>query len=122
MITMAIAIIILILILTIIGVMLSQHNNTIFPPTKNPCPDYWTELIDTNGTISCQIDSRNIGSFNSNKNPHAPGYNSSNNSINFNDPGWSKYSNATTIMCGLKKWCNQNKIMWDGVSNFNGCS
>jgi hypothetical protein len=118
MIAMAIAIIVLIIILTVIGVMLSYKNTVSFPPSQNACPDYWTETVDNNGKIVCTIDQRNQGTFTSTSS--TPGYNASNQTINFKDPGWGNTDNSSAT-CSLKKWANTNYILWDGVSNYNGC-
>lgn len=119
MITMAIAIIVLILLLTIFGIMLSYKNKVVFPPSKNTCPDYWSEVFDDNGKSVCQIDNRNVGTFFSDT-TSTPGYNSVNKTVNFNDPGWANIGKSSA-MCSLQKWCNSKKIVWDGVSNYNGC-
>lgn len=132
-----IATVILILILTIIGIILSQKNNAqVYPPSKNTCPDYWT-AHDNSGNITCIINDKNKGIIDISNNSYklttdknlptidntmifTPGFNSSNNSINFNDSLWAT-SYGKTQECALNKWTNQNKISWDGISNFNGC-
>ena len=116
--TMAIALIILILILTVMGIMLSNKNKVVFPPSKNACPDYWTEVI-KEGKNVCQIDNRNIGTFNVSTSKD-PGYDVSTRTINFKDPAWANKGDGTAL-CAMQKWCNANRISWDGVSNYNGC-
>jgi hypothetical protein len=36
--------------------------------------------------------------------------------INFNDPAWGSNGDPT---CEMKKWANQNKIQWDGISAYS---
>lgn len=133
-----VAIVILILLLTIIGIILSQKNNAqVYPPSKNTCPDYWTASVDNSGNTICVINDKNKGIIASNTNGYkltldknlpttdktmifTPGFNSSNNSINFKDPMWAT-SYGKTQECSLNKWTNENKIIWDGISNYNGC-
>lgn len=119
MITLAIAIVALILILTIVGVMLSNKSEVVFPPSKNTCPDYWSQQIDASNNSVCKIDNRNIGTFSTDKTA-TPGYNADNQTIDFNAPGWGNQGNSSTL-CSLQKWCHNKKISWDGVSNYNGC-
>jgi len=42
-----------------------------------------------------------------------------------NDASWNTiYSNAyagLTPRCAKRKWANDNGIVWDGITNFNGC-
>lgn len=119
-IAMAIAIIVLILILTVIGVMLSYKNKMVFPPSKNMCPDYWTEVSDTStGKMVCQIDDRNAGTFRSNLDS-TPGYDSAKQTIDFKHPRWGNIGDSSAL-CAMKKWSNTNGILWDGVTNYNGC-
>ena len=127
-IVLTVAIIVLILILTIVGITLGSTNNSqSFPPSKNTCPDYWTvsnNASDPSGT--CIIDSRNMGSITKNNNVYSFPQNtkgvisSSDGRINFTDSAWES-SYMRSNQCALYQWTNNNKISWDGVSNFNGC-
>lgn len=138
-IVVVVATIVLILLLTIIGIILSQKNNVkVFPPSKNTCPDYWNAKENTDKKIVCNINQKNIGDIQSNDQGYkitldqnlsktdktwtfAPGFvGDTTNTINFNDEKWAS-SYSTTQQCALKKWTNQHNIMWDGISNFNGC-
>lgn len=122
MITMAIAVVALILILTVVGVMLSNKSSVVFPPSRNTCPDYWDQIIDsTNNKYTCKINDRNKGTFVPTTDTAAtPGYNAEKNAIDFNHEGWGKQGNSSSL-CSLQKWCHDKKISWDGVSNYNGC-
>lgn len=136
-IVIVVAIVILIIFLTIIGIILSQKNNVqVFPPSKNTCPDYWASSVSGN-TIVCSINANNINkglitndgnnynyNLTTNKSESSsstfftPGLNS--NTINFSDPTWAS-GYGITQQCALKKWANQTKVNWDGISNYNGC-
>jgi hypothetical protein len=92
------------------------------------CPDYWKVSDDK---ISCTIPLKNTintGSiFDNDSIPfsdtvgntnYVPGYNSTNATINFNDPGWVMNKNST---CNKQLWAKKYKIIWDGISNYNSC-
>lgn len=134
-IVMSIATIVLIILLTIIGIILSQKNNAqIYPPSKNTCPDYWKADKDAAGNAVCIINDINKGNINKDTTGNyllstdkyntlkvfTPAYVDGSNKINFNDATWAS-GFSTTQQCALKKWSNTNKINWDGISNFNGC-
>ena len=135
-IVLSIATIVLILLLVFVGILLGQgKQNMAFPPNYAECPDYWI-YDDKDGQQICIIPQYsdtaiNIGSMygdNPSSNPNltssvinAPGFSSIQNedniiinSIDFNNSGW-------TGICDIKSWCNENGIIWDGVSNYNNC-
>ena len=124
-IVLAIATVILILILTIIGVMLSKYKNKVtYPPVANTCPDYWK--ISADG-LSCSLPTSsavNVGSiYNSDgslaiSSADTYGYDSTKKTINFTDGGWSTSKSA---VCAQKDWTGTYNIIWDGVSNYNSC-
>jgi hypothetical protein len=147
-ITMGIAIVLLILILTYFGLNLSKNTAAVFPPTKNYCPDNWTTSTDGN---LCAIPSitpagdtldgkalpnyYNTGllisgnattaySYNTTtvlNTKITPGYDSEKKAIDFNHAGWGTLLQGQSTICALKNWANTNGIMWDGVSNYTGC-
>lgn len=41
--------------------------------------------------------------------------------LNNNESGWQRISPGLTTRCAQKQWSLNNGIVWDGVSNFNGC-
>jgi len=134
-----IAIIILILLLTFIGIKMSNKSSSsgskAFPPTATTCPDYWTIASDdpTNTALfqACNVPvagSRNTGSlYDANgklKIPastaaYTPPTTTKPATINFTDKGWNASGLSST--CAQQKFMNQYGLMWDGVSNFNGC-
>ena len=122
-----IAIVVLILTLTVIGIILAkQSSNKVYPPEYMDCPDYWSFNTETS---LCKVPSYglttslNIGGIYDKtgklllNNSNTPGFtrDSSNNVfVNFKDTAWGG-------TCGLKKWSNNNSVVWDGISNFNTC-
>jgi len=122
-IVLSIAAIVLIVLLTYIGIQLSKPGVTVpvFPPTYNTCPDFW----DIQGNV-CVIPSatgKNVGNIYSGSTlnlttENTPGLNTLNKTIDFSDKDWGTYS---TFKCTQKKWANKNNILFDGITNFNGC-
>ena len=125
-IVLTIAIIVLILALTLVGLLLGKRSTTnAFPPIYSTCPDYWTVAQDGSSCIiPTARSSLNVGSLYTNGTLNltaqsTPGYayDTPNNQylINFSDPGWQG-------ICSMSKWANNNGVVWDGVTNFNQCS
>lgn len=130
-IVLLIATVVLILILTVIGITLSKNRNkVVFPPIANQCPDYWKVSSDGISCIIPMSGEINSGSIFSggptipfvsdpaNTANYVPGFNTTNSTINFNDPGWVVNKNST---CNKQIWAKKYKIVWDGVSNYNSC-
>ena len=129
---LTIAFVILVLILTIVGVMISKNKTVVFPPISNTCPDFWE--VSTDGT-KCVIPlngSTNSGNLyagstlsitsnntNTSSNLYTSGYDASNNLIDFNDVGWT--AQGLTSICQQKNWASGYNVTWDGVSNYNSC-
>jgi len=126
-IVLSVAIIVLVLILTVIGLILAKQNsNKIYPPEYTDCPDYW--VFNTDNSM-CKVPSYglttslNVGGIYDNtgklllNNSNTSGFKrdaSNNVYIDFKDSSWGG-------VCSMKKWSNNNGIVWDGVSNFNTC-
>lgn len=117
-IVLSVAIMLLILILTYIGIKMvnnrTSEGNT-FPPSYSPCPDYW----ETNGNGKCVVpgvQSTNHGTE-TYTSGNTPGY--SGGSIDFNAAGWT--TNGSSI-CSKRAWANSNTVVWDGITNYNGCT
>jgi hypothetical protein len=123
-IVLTVATIILILILTFIGLQISNKKNSTatFPPLANLCPDYWNVssdgkscLVPSSGKNAPNKDVSTASGYSKtdiNKNAIAP-------QIDFTNAGWTSGGNSAT--CAQKKWANTNGIMWDGVTNYNRC-
>jgi hypothetical protein len=129
---LAVAVIILILIFTAIGIALknSVMDNS-YPPIANTCPEYWR--VDASGNcLIPQKDAINSGNIYSDANLfltavkdtsgkiYTPGYDSTGKFINFSDAGWG--AGGQSAICKKKEWANKNSIEWDGVSNYNACT
>jgi len=113
-----IAIVILVIALTIVGVTLTNKKNNIsFPDYQNTCPDFWS--LDTDGT-TCKPLLSNINTPPPNKASIAvkhDGVTSANNvisSINISDDNW-------VSVCDKSSWAKKSGILWDGVTNNNTC-
>lgn len=127
-IVLTIAVVLLILILTFVGIKMSNskynnQTNVSFPPVKSSCPDYWT----ADGSY-CNIPvygKTNTGRiYDTNRNntlsPSSTyGYVVDNNYIDFNNSMWG--SMGKTAICQQKDWTGKYNIVWDGVSNYNNC-
>jgi len=115
-IVLIIAIIILILALTSVGLLISRLNaSKKFPPSATNCPDYW--VINTDG--SCTIPSGTNAPASGYTTANTPGISSSRDNINFNDAKWK--DQGTSELCAKKKWANTYNVIWNGVSNYNAC-
>jgi hypothetical protein len=141
---LSIAAILLILLLTFIGILMSHKGSSqVFPVERNDCPDFWEVYIDpeSNGssksarTGKCIIPSAksklNCGNIYSGEllnrdiaadSSITPGFNSVTqddnsivNFIDFNDKGWAGG------ICVKRTWARNQQIEWDGVSNYNSC-
>jgi hypothetical protein len=127
-IVLIVAIIVLIVILTYIGMKMSDGSgeNMPYPPQHGYCPDYW-ESIERNNKLVCQVPPHNkeephsnVGAVYTNgkatlTTDSTPGYDEISNTIDFDDKKW------YTGPCMKKKWANQFSVIWDGVSNYNDC-
>ena len=65
-ITIAIAIILLIVVLTFIGTSMvgnkkGSNPDEVFPPIKNTCPDLWSSEIDGDGKVWCKVPEAGTG-------------------------------------------------------------
>lgn len=120
-----IAIVFLILILTFFGMLMRTHKKVLpFPPTTNPCPDYWK--VNENGTCSATIQSEkddvktyfNTGSLKMPLPTTGAPFVISGNTFDPQDIKWSE--KGKTTLCAQRDWSLQSGIIWDGVSNWNG--
>ena len=112
-----IAIILLILVLTVIGVFMSKSTSQVpFPNFQSPCPDYWKMNPDgtcsKSDTINSFTDPNNAGSKLVYKNTGLAKY---------DDPVWDTAYPGKNSICAKQQFSKDAKILWDGVSNYNGC-
>jgi hypothetical protein len=147
--TIVIALIILIGMLTMIGIILSYGNETkVYPPVQNDCPDYWIQATNADvivgntrtgqSTIAgdyCKFPSNNGTNRGSDDITTAANWVDVSNSIggNFvsgtyyvqmkgNDSKWGNLYPGMTVRCAKQKWALDRGIVWDGVTNYNGCT
>ena len=137
---LVIAVLALIAALSYVGILMAYYtgSSTTYPPVASSCPDLW-RLSDTN-TNACVIPSNtssNVGTIYIRENSvdrlnlsapgtgdavvgsdKTPGLDSTNALIDFTDARWGSSSNAT---CAKKRWADQYGLVWDGVTNYNGC-
>ena len=96
---MSIASVILILVLIFIGI--SLHNNkktTAYPPVIADCPDYWIDMSEGDGN-KC-VNSKNLGSCNKKD-------------MDFSSSFWTGYNG----LCHKYKWARKCDLTWDGITN-----
>ena len=123
-ITIAIAIILLICMLTFIGMRMvgnkkGSDDDDAFPPIKNTCPDLWESKID-DGKVLCKVptaETSNVGNLRgSNETLEAiPGY------ANRDGVAWANFQDSDTSDCAKKAWASTKSITWDGITNYNQC-
>lgn len=105
-IVMMVATILLILALTLIGVSLSNLNSEVkYPPLISDCPDYWTveKTVNSNGNTDFKcINAKELGTLASDCTEY--------------DNSQSEYKGIGGL-CRKKKWADNCKITWDGVTN-----
>ena len=132
-IVLGIAIVMLILVLTGIGLLMrTQTASSVYPPMANTCPDGWT--IGADGSCNIPASGPNMGfiiagtpytdavikdSLVASNKKDGPYASFSANSFSPTDAAWS--SNKLSAVCQQKKWANTNNIVWDGISNYNSC-
>lgn len=83
----------------------NSTGGTVYPPSALTCPDYWTETDE-----GCKPGTINKGNIEST----AP--------IDFSTGGGGWDDNLTgSQTCKKRSWANNNDVLWDGISNYNGC-
>ena len=120
-----VAIVLLILLLTVIGLMMKNQNRIdVYPPNQSQCPDYW--LVNNDGKCVANIQNSNNNVINAlplNYNPtnslerallkNIKVTGSVNSSLQFDFSG--------NTICENKAWANGRSIQWDGISNAVTC-
>ena len=113
---LAIAVVVLIMVLAVIGWMMTKNVAAqTFPGITTTCPDYWT--VDATGKcVRPDAGQRNRGSADLDTaisdTSLTPGGTS--NSFDPNDAGWSKSGDS---VCAKKKWATTYGLNWDTVIN-----
>ena len=124
-IVLGVATVILILILTFIGILMqSQNKGQVWPPVVNTCPDNWTVDGSGNCTIPSSISEpgySNMGSTPSFISASLEKYKLEGSTSKL-DPKHSAWAaNGASTECAQKAWTQKYGILWDGISNYNGC-
>jgi len=131
---LGVAVALLIIILAVFGVMMTAHKkNLIYPPTALPCPNYWQRNSD--GTCMIPIAPEaptgmantpqympvNIGSWDKKtyNGKAMPGLDATGLNVDFSSTAWGTSAGSAT--CAKRDWAKKYGILWDGVSNYNGC-
>ena len=110
---LTVATIIFIIALTTIGVLMQKGSKGgTFPPFASNCPDGWNETSSVNSstgvaTYTCTPPTT--------PSPLLKPSDGLTGTINVT------YNESTTSICDKKKWTSANNVIWDGVSNYNGC-
>lgn len=123
-IVITIAIVLLILALTYIGVFLIGDDTTkvTFPPHSNQCPDYW----EVNGDGSCEIQKNgiNLGTKSDDSErtyADKDEFGSVDDSYPQPDVTNTSIPFENRTICEKKRWANTFDVVWDGVTNYNKC-
>ena len=110
-IVLIVAFLFLLLTLIAVGIMLqNQDKNKAFPSQTSPCPDGWG--VTDNGYC--------VQPAGSNKGPNTIATGGTNDIWETDGSNYKPKESAT--VCDKKAWANENKVHWDGVSNYNSCS
>ena len=113
-----VAIVLLILLLTVIGLMMSNQNKIdVYPPNKSQCPDYW--IVNDDGRCIANDNTKVNGiTYNMNDNIEK----SLLKKIKVEKYGNQYYFDFSgNTVCDNKKWANDHSIQWDGYSNAATC-
>ena len=139
--TISVAVILLIIILTYLGLKMASDSIAVgvYPPNKMRCPDNWKNVKEEDtGTYTCAIpDSGELntgmlyggegGSILPESVTAAPGYIAEDTAndlparFDFSDEGWSGFKAGLTADCSKRAWSVEHNVLWDGVTNYNSC-
>tara|TARA_B110000503_G_scaffold143145_1_gene242827 strand:- start:3641 stop:4009 length:369 start_codon:yes stop_codon:yes gene_type:complete len=116
-ITIIVAFVILVIALIGLGILLQNSEaSTEFPPKQNTCPDNWTV---SGGECIFDISHVFIGDLSSTDTSSGLINSISNDYVRPSSGGIIFKDNV--LRCDKKKWANKNRIIWDGVTNYNQC-
>ena len=118
-ITIIVAFVILVIALIGLGILLQNDEaSTEFPPKHNKCPDNWTVSgeyckwdVSKYFIGDLSFSDTTSGYFNSISNDYVHP-SSDEKGIIFKD---------NVLRCDKKKWATTNRIIWDGITNYNQC-
>jgi hypothetical protein len=108
-IVLIVAFLFLLLTLIAVGIMLqNQDKNKAFPSQTSPCPDGWG-VSNSGGCVQPAVGHPNYTD------------DLSGNQV-WDADGTNYKPKESATVCDKKAWANENKVHWDGVSNYNSCS
>lgn len=117
-----IAIVLLVLGLTIIGMTLAKRNSTNpFPEYQTSCPDFWT-LNDKGLCVPSPLNTPSPSKYYKLVDIKHNGIVFDNIAKPANIVSLDPSENSWTSTCDKTKWATNNGILWDGISNYNGCT
>jgi hypothetical protein len=122
-----ITVVVLILALVFIGLLMSgAGKQAAYPAVANTCPDYWlagstpgTCVLPGAASMKNYIDPSQLATSNTKGLIFGGSSSTVPTAINFNDAGWT--TGTKTAICEKRDWCIKANVLWDGVSNYNGC-
>jgi len=118
-IVLTVAVIVLILVLTYMGLAMKNSSVTApYPGSQEICPDYWN-IVDGNYCVIPSTGKKNKGNTDAITSADTYGLSSDGKSINFQNSLWG--STGVSSVCAQQKWANKFGVVWDGVTNYNGC-
>jgi len=102
-ITLVVASVSLILVLTIAGILLKKDEDSQkFPTSHKDVPDGWTHSVSNDKNILTSDGTNGDPAINATK--------------DFGTGEWKDID-----ICIKKAWADQNNVYWDGVTTYNGC-
>jgi len=109
-ITLVVASVSLILVLTIAGILLKKDEDSQkFPTSHKDVPDGWERSVNTSNDVYTLTHIAGVGDVYTNPATQvADGV--------FTGAVWKDID-----ICEKKKWADQNNVYWDGVTTYNGC-
>jgi len=138
--TLSVAVVLLILILTYLGLKMASEDNQVgvYPPNKMRCPDTWKNVKDNeeDELYKCAVPDNgelNIGSMYTSEEgttlqdsvTSAPGFFEATEDLparfDFTVSGWAGYKSGLTADCSKRTWSSEQGIMWDGITNYSSC-
>jgi hypothetical protein len=115
MIVVLIAVVLLILCLTGIGILMRYQNaGQEYPPTSNTCPDGWS-ASGTSCISPALTGTTTYGTVGTNGYTESGADPNRKATVDFSNENWKN-------ICNKKKWANKYGLSWDGVTNYSKCS
>jgi hypothetical protein len=115
-----VAIIVFALMMAWIGIIISKASGGgAYPPVQNACPDGWIEDENAKCIIPASM---NLGNLSPQDYTTIPGYmlgTTGRPMVDFNASVWQ--TNGKTPQCAKALWAKAHSVIWDTITNFNGC-